>query len=457
MALMNERPNNYRRVPYAEHEASHLFKVMRHFPELAKTMPEVHDIQVKAGRNWVDQKKPGKEKPREISYTTTRKLTSLKKSLHGSVGVGGQMNEVRKVLLCSRNPQMAKRLQETSPYLENGSLSTNPSRAPTALLSPGIASGDYNMTGNGTIGLLEDSGPRGPESRPHGMAMDALQSTSIQEAGSTATVSTEKYDKYGNLRSIDPLESANSKLAKASVSYAPTTEFNILAGFQGQDLNEEEFNVQLKRCLQVNLTKKELFALFRSMDVDGSGLIDGVEFTRYFLTVGNIAREKVRLATLEKHKRDEFRNKQHAIEEAKRIQLWEKSQVSNESTEEHEQDVFKKLAKVALHWDNGSNVAAAKLAGFDAYLTPFEFKVQLESSFDLYLDKEEMGALCKRYRNRDGEHCIDGKAFLQSFSTLRRSSRVQHVKELKKYANRKKKVLNIGKYFGETSYTCLGR
>ena len=460
---MNERPNNYRRVPYAEHEASHLFKVMRHFPELAKTMPEVHDIQVKAGRNWVDQKRPGKEKPREISYTSTRKLTSLKKSLHGNIDVGGQMNEMRKVLLCSRNPQMSKKLAESgsSPYLGNGSLSTNISRVPTALppSSPGNGT-EYNMIGNGTIGLLEDSNTRGPESRPMGQlaaaGMEAIQSTP-DIGGMSSSSTTELYDKFGNLLSIDPLVSANNKLAKASISYAPTPNMNILAGFQGQDLNPDEFNVQCKRCLQVNLSKKELHALFNSMDADGSGLIDGVEFTRYFLTVGNIAREKVQLSRIEKQRREEFHLKQHAIEEENKIKLWEKAQVSHDTTDEHEKKVFKNLAKVALHWDNGSNVAAAKLIGFQAYLTPYEFKIQLEASFDLYLDKEEMGALCKRYRNRDGEHCIDGKAFLQSFSTLRRTSRAQHVKDLKRFASRKDKVLKIGQYFGDTSYTCLGR
>jgi hypothetical protein len=457
MANLNARPNNYRRVSYAEHEEMHLFKVMRHFPELAKTLPEVHEMQVKAGRNWEDQSKPGKVKPRDISFRSTRRLDSLKSSVHGT-SAGGQMDEMRKVLLCSRNPAMAKRLAESSatPYLENGSISTNPSRSPTRsvrvappVMSPGLQSGEYKLDGNGTIGLLEDSQTRGPESKVLGGNASGALDNSV--------VSTEKFDKYGNLLSVDPLESANLKLAKASVSYAPTGEVNILAGFQGQDLNAEEFDVQLKRCLQVNLNKKELAAMFASMDADGSGLIDGVEFTRYFLTIGNIAREKVRLETLEKHRRDAHREMQHAKEEEARIKEWEKSQVSHDTTDDDEKRVFKKLAKVALHWDNGSNVAAAKLVGFDAYLTPYEFKAQLEASFDLYLEKEEIGALMKRYKNRAGEYCVDGKAFLQSFSTLRRTARAQHQKDLKKFADRKDKVLKLGKYYSDTGYQCLGR
>jgi len=465
---MNERPNMFRRVPYAEHEETHLFKVMRHFPQLAKTLPEVHDIQVKMGRNWVDQHKPGKEKRREISFTSTRRLEDLKKSAHGVAG--GQMNEMRKVLLCSRNPAMAKRLQEASStrYLQNGSLSSAPTptatmpNTPAAMhssngnanpMSAGAMAGEYNIAGNGTVGLLEDSDRRGPESRPLGAPPD-LHATTISTIGDSHVI---KLDKYGNDVNEDPLTTANAKLAKASLSYAPSSEYNILAGFQGQDLNEAEFDVQLRRCLQVNLSKKELVAMFGSMDADGSGLIDGVEFTRYFLTVGNIAREKTRLETLHKGRREVHRAKMHAIEEAERVKLWESSQISHDTTVEDEQRIFQRLAKVALHWDNGSAVAEAKLVGFDAYLSPYEFKLQLEASFNLHCDPEETGALMKRYKTGEGEHCVDGKAFLQSFSKLRHTSRVQHAKELKKFAKRKDKVLKVGQYFGDTGYSILGR
>lgn len=460
---MNERPNNYRRVPYAEHEGTHLFKVLRHFPELAKTMPEVEQMQKEVGRNWEDQKKPGLEKPRQLQFRSTRRLESLKKSEYGVAG--GQMNDMRKVLLASRNPVLARRLAEAeqTPYLENGSLSTNPTKSNTpaalGMGSPGGFTATIGVGGNGSIGLLEDGG-RGPESKPNDMpgteTGGALTSTSM--TSSFGTSSQARLDKYGNYINVDPLTSSNNKLAKASLSYAPTGQVNILQGFQGQDLTEEEFDVQLKRCLQVNLSKKELHAMFTAMDADGSGLIDGVEFTRYFLTVGNIARDKIRMAALEKQRREDHMLKMAKIEEHDRLKMWENSQVSVETNENDEERVFRKLALIALHWDNGATLSGAKLVGFDAYLTPFEFKQQLEASFELYLDKDEIGALMKRYKvSGHGDHCVDGKSFLQSFSKLRRTSREKHTKELKKYAKRKEKVLQMGKYFGQTSYSALGR
>ena len=55
-----------------------------------------------------------------------------------------------------------------------------------------------------------------------------------------------------------PLEIANAKLTKSSLSFTATGQVNPLKGFQGQELNIEEFNVQLRRCMQINLKKKEL-------------------------------------------------------------------------------------------------------------------------------------------------------------------------------------------------------
>lgn len=57
-------------------------------------------------------------------------------------------------------------------------------------------------------------------------------------------------------------------------------------------MSKVEFGVQLKRCMNIMLSKAELDAMFLSIDVDGDEQIDGVEFTRYFFSLGNEARHK---------------------------------------------------------------------------------------------------------------------------------------------------------------------
>jgi hypothetical protein len=86
--------------------------------------------------------------------------------------------------------------------------------------------------------------------------------------------------------SQDALTEANAKLTKISISFDSGSTNSYLAGFQGARLNKKDFNIQLRRCLNINLRRIELDCLFARMDDDCSGLIDGVEFIRYFFGLG---------------------------------------------------------------------------------------------------------------------------------------------------------------------------
>ena len=98
----------------------------------------------------------------------------------------------------------------------------------------------------------------------------------------------------------DHLASANAKLTKYAISYDSGSFINILAGFQGHTdsggwIGKQEFDVQLRRCLNIAITKDELDALFDTIDDNHNELIEGVEFTRYFFKLGNEARQSVKL------------------------------------------------------------------------------------------------------------------------------------------------------------------
>ena len=134
---------------------------------------------------------------------------------------------------------------------------------------------------------------------------------------------------------------------------------------------------------------------------------------------------------------------------------WEASQVSENVSTDDEDEIFAKLAKIALFWDAGSELNAQKLQHFNCFLNPYQFKRQLELSLGLKATPVEMGALLRRYKTREGEFCVDGKAFLQSFNKLRRDSASEHKKVLQSYAKRKQKVRQMGQQ--ETYYSALGR
>jgi len=105
--------------------------------------------------------------------------------------------------------------------------------------------------------------------------------------------------------SISPVDAADRKLAKVSISFDSGSYNSHLAGFSGSRLDKKEFHIQLRRCLNINLKKSELHALFEKMDMDKSGEIDGVEFIRYFFALGTQARWKIQIETMSRRSKQE--------------------------------------------------------------------------------------------------------------------------------------------------------
>lgn len=117
---------------------------------------------------------------------------------------------------------------------------------------------------------------------------------------------------------VSPAEAADRKLTKVSVSFDSQSYNSHLAGFSGAKLAKEEFYVLLRRCLNITLKKVEQDALFEKMDVDGSGLIDGVEFVRYFFALGKQARSATHHETMERRIKRMNDDKAKVIEKTKR-------------------------------------------------------------------------------------------------------------------------------------------
>jgi hypothetical protein len=162
---------------------------------------------------------------------------------------------------------------------------------------------------------------------------------------------------------IDPLNSARSKLTKASLCFDSRSFINSLAGFQeGEPMSKEDVDTQLKRCLQINLSTEENDALFNSMDIDNSKYIDPVEFTRYFLSLGNIARDKSKQIIKIKKKRKEDLVKKEILDEMERQKRWEELSISS-FVENDKHTAMKKLRDAAFKWD--STVDTLTTASFE--------------------------------------------------------------------------------------------
>ena len=72
-----------------------------------------------------------------------------------------------------------------------------------------------------------------------------------------------------------------------------------------------------------------------------------------------------------------------------RIKDWENAQITK-FTEEDSLSAMKKLEEAAFKWDHTNYIACLYINGFEAYLTPFMFKRQIDNSFGIRLTGAEV-------------------------------------------------------------------
>lgn len=254
----------------------------------------------------------------------------------------------------------------------------------------------------------------------------------------------------------DPLERADAQLTKISIAFDSQSYNSHLAGFQGSKVDKNQFDVLLRRCLNIRLRRAELDALFLKMDVDGSALIDGVEFIRYFFALGNAARWKIQLETVNiRSKKLEVLKRRRADEE-QRIKDWEAGQIANYTN--HDVDTaFRKLQHLTLSWNALSEVDVCYLQGFDMMLTPYQFKIQMTKGIGGRLSGAEIAALISVFQTAGaGEQSVDGRAFIRKFHELRREEARAQAQMLASLGDKKKKVMSMGQNV-DFLPKCLGR
>lgn len=72
-----------------------------------------------------------------------------------------------------------------------------------------------------------------------------------------------------------------------------------------------------------------------------------------------------------------------------RIKEWESSQVAK-FTEYDTASAMVKLEDAAFKWDQTNYIESTYVKGFEAYLTPYDFKLQVERSFNIKLTGAEV-------------------------------------------------------------------
>lgn len=240
-------PTLYRAVPLAEIENAHIFRSLRHFPDLRVSVGGLKELQLNNGRDLKTSTREFQHFRRKKQLKFTHHLENLTRTSLGEINT---LKEFRTIICEERIKKRAEELPQP----------------PSRPISPKLLTPSENLA------------------------------------------------------------SANAKLTKFAISYSSQSFINILAGFQGHNdsggwITKDELDVQLRRCLNIKLRREELDALFVSIDDNSNGLIEGVEFTRYFFKLGNEARQKIKLENEARLNRQQEKMRLKGIEEMERY-VW---------------------------------------------------------------------------------------------------------------------------------------
>lgn len=375
----------------ASNATMHAFRAFRHFPGLMQSVSAIETLTstnaISTSSANVKANRKHQEKLRPIKLKSTHKLESLTHSAYSEINA---IRNVKMMLLKER----AKLREEAA---------------------------------------AERPRMREKNSNPLKSAQKKLQKVSL------------KYGKFLILLTIHYLFNLISSYHATFYSTDKLRTTDDLAGFKGgPGLTLTEFETQLKRCLNVNLSSEEVNALFVSMDVDNSKTIDGVEFTRYFLRLGNEARANIRLQAAKIAEEQRRLDEERRIEEEIKQAQFEAAQVGD-FTEEEADLAMLKLAEQAHLYDEKSFIDQIFLQYFECFLTPYEFKMQLSKSFHITLSSAELGALVKRFGTRDGKYCIDGQAFCIQFLQIHQKEILRHDRDMEKTFRLKKLLADRAK------------
>jgi Ca2+-binding EF-hand superfamily protein len=234
-------------------------------------------------------------------------------------------------------------------------------------------------------------------------------------------------------------ERAIIKLRTAARLYDKTTPGAMsMKAFEVKEMAPHVFKEQLKRIFNLQVTPPEMGALMAVFDgkyfllwcdischhfalncsivitVNGDGVITCEEFTKVFLHMGFVEREKELKEAIEKQKRADARRLQ--LEEEKRKALEGKNglKVSYAYTEEEMQSAMRKLTEAAWRYDKLMPGAPCLDAFEKQFMEPHVLKDQLKKAFYMKVTPQELGAIV-HYFDTNNSGTIDCEYFLKKF------------------------------------------
>jgi hypothetical protein len=207
---------------------------------------------------------------------------------------------------------------------------------------------------------------------------------------------------------------AMNKILESTIQYRPEKDADVLKAFQSKEIPYSDFRRFLATIFWLSFTDVEYEEVCKIYDVHKIGSIDGYQFMVSFIQLGSIRKTRETKIVIEKQKK--YEDELAAEEERKKLAIIKKnnSAVNYEFTVLDHTNAIEKMTIAAKNYDPSTSPS---LDGFTAaWIGPADFREMIKLSFNLTLDRKELGSICKDFD--DGNGNVACKKFVQSFFRL---------------------------------------
>lgn len=227
-------------------------------------------------------------------------------------------------------------------------------------------------------------------------------------------------DKY--MKNKDALGWSCRKIAEVASKYNLERNGILLESFKTRSLDFFNFRIMLKKVFNLDFTDEEFERICSLFDADGSETIDGEEFRKSFTLLATLWKEK--LAVSYRKLDDKYKEKLKEQEELRKAAINSKYEnAADYSFSDSQNEKAKKKLRIAAKLYIKNHPSSMGLDGFEVkFLMPIEFRELLKRTFNIMLDKYELGALVRCFdTNENG--VVDCAKFLIKFARMGKQQR----------------------------------
>lgn len=211
-----------------------------------------------------------------------------------------------------------------------------------------------------------------------------------------------------------------NRVLESTVRYRPDKDAVVLKVFQSKNIDYDIFRNALYSTFWLQFNDEEYQVLLDYFDPAHNGVVNGYDFMIAFIRLGGIRKDRMSIEVREKQ--ELFVKQQKEEEERKRLEKEKKQELAANFnfSDDVRQRAHQKLLEAAIAFD-ASHPSSPSLEGFHVTtMKPYTFRELIKLTFNLKVDRDELGAILTAYDAEINEtnSVINASGFLKYFLRL---------------------------------------